>query len=114
MSLILNFLKSQTNSLSNISKYFIYTNYKNKGGDTFYNNKTTFLTETFDLTVNIEICLTYLEEIEKKISFLRPIGETWGILAPIGAAFLSLIYINKEKKEKERKNNYYNDTEYFD
>jgi hypothetical protein len=72
---------------------------KNKGGDTFYNNNTTFLTETFDLTVNIERSLTELEEFEKKISFLQPIGTTWQILAPIGAALISLIYLIMRKKK---------------
>jgi hypothetical protein len=73
---------------------------KEQGSDIFYNNKTTFLTERFDLTVNIERSLEFWEELENKISFLRPIGETWGILAPIGAAILSLIYLIKKKKEK--------------
>ena len=76
---------------------------KEQGSDTFYNNKTTFLTEIFDLTINIEQSLTYLEEIENKISFLRPIGETWGILAPIGAAVLSLIYLIRKKSKKRKR-----------
>lgn len=76
---------------------------KEQGSDTFYNNKTTFLTETIDLTLNIEKSLTFFEQIEKDISFLRPIGETWGILAPIGAALLSLIYLIKKKKRKGKR-----------
>jgi hypothetical protein len=76
---------------------------KEQGSDIFYNNKTTFLTETFDLTLNIERSLTYFEEIENKISFLRPLGETWGILAPIGAAVLSLIYLIRKKSKKRKR-----------
>lgn len=74
---------------------------KEQGSDIFYNNKTTFLTKTFDLTLNIERSLTFFEEVEEKISFLRPIGETWAILALIGAALLSLIYLIRKKKKKK-------------
>ncbi|HSF50013.1 MAG TPA: hypothetical protein VLA74_04555 [Nitrososphaeraceae archaeon] len=76
----------------------------NKGGDTFYNNKTTFLPKTVDLTVNIERSLSTLEKFEEYVNFLRPIGDVWQILTPIGAAILSLIYfIARKKKGKEKK-----------
>lgn len=84
----------------------------NKGGDTFYNNKTTFLSETADLTVNIERSLTDFEKMEKYISNLKPIGEAWQILTPIGAGILSLIYfINRKRKKNEKDDK--DDREYF-
>jgi hypothetical protein len=84
----------------------------NKGGDTFYNNKTTFLSETADLTVNIERSLTDFEKIEKYINNLKPIGEAWQVLTPIGAGILSLIYfINRKRKKNEKDNE--DDREYF-
>jgi len=85
----------------------------NKGGDTFHNNKTIFLSEKADLTVNIERSLTNLEKIEKYVSNLKPIGEAWQILTPIGAGLLSLIYFINRKRKKSNKDDEENDKEYY-
>ena len=84
----------------------------NKGGDTFYNNKTTFLSETADLTVNIERSLTDFEKMENYIRNLKPIGEAWQILTSIGAGLLSLMYFIKRKRKKNEKDDK-DDREYF-
>lgn len=43
----------------------------NKGGDTFYNNKTTFLSETADLTVNIEDFLQTMKRLKSISAILN-------------------------------------------
>lgn len=71
-----------------------------KGSDTFHNNKTTYLLENLDFTVNIERPLLPFERIGVFASNLKPIGDFWQLLAPIGAAVLSLIYLIRIKRKK--------------
>jgi hypothetical protein len=81
----------------------------NKGDDTFNNTQTIFLSETADLTLNVERSLSDFEKVGKYVSNLKPIGDAWEILTPIGAGILSLIYfINRKRKKNKR-----NDNEYF-
>jgi hypothetical protein len=84
----------------------------NKGGDTFNNNKTIFLSENADLIVNIERSLLPLEILENYVNNLKPIGEAWQILTPIVAGLLSFVYFINRKR-KRNKDDINKDNEYF-
>ena len=82
----------------------------NREGNTFSNNNSIGLTETANLTVTILPPLELADHIqlgmENATKILRPAGELWAILIPIGGVVVSVIvYILKRRKEGTSKQN---------
>jgi hypothetical protein len=82
----------------------------NREGDTFSNNNSIGLTETANLTVTVLPPLELTDHIqlgvENTTKILRPAGELWAILVPIGGVVVSvIIYILKRRKGVNSKQN---------
>lgn len=80
----------------------------NREGDTFSNNNSIGLTETANLTVTVLPPLELADHIqlgmENATKILRPAGELWAILIPIGGVVVSaIIYILKRRREGSSK-----------
>ena len=82
----------------------------NREGDTFSNNNSIGLTETANLTVTVLPPLELTDHIqlgiENATKILRPAGELWAILIPIGGVVVSaIVYILKRRKGDTSKQN---------
>ena len=76
----------------------------NRGGDTYYNNKTISMVEYSDLTLTLLPPLTFNEQLENFTKSLQPISELWGVFTTIGlgiSGFIAFIY--KRMKDKQGK-----------
>ena len=80
------------------------TSITNREGDTFSNNNSIGLTESANVTVTILPPLEITDHIQLGMAnaseILRPVGELWAILVPIGGGLLSFIIYIRRKKEK--------------
>lgn len=74
-----------------------------KGGETFYNNKSISLLRHSNLVLTILPSFTTAEKLEQYAQTLKPIGDLWIILAPIGTAIITLAFYFYKKRNKENK-----------
>jgi hypothetical protein len=75
----------------------------NRGGDTFYNNKTISMLESSDLTLTILPPLSFNEQLENFTKSIQPIGELWGVITTIGlglSGFMAFLYKQRKKGKK--------------
>jgi hypothetical protein len=75
----------------------------NRGGDTYYNNKTISMLEFSDLTLTVLPPLTFNEQLDNFTKSIQPIGQLWGVFTTIGtgiSAFFIYLY-KRRQKEKE-------------
>ena len=91
----------------------------NRGGDTYYNNKTISMLEFSDLTLTVLPPLTFNEQLDNFTKSIQPIGQLWGIFTTIGlgiSGFIAFLYKRrkdkqqqlKEEKKKDNKKDRYN------
>ncbi|HET6730986.1 MAG TPA: hypothetical protein VFH04_05250, partial [Nitrososphaeraceae archaeon] len=76
----------------------------NREGDTFSNNRSIGLSEFTNLTLTILPPLEFTDHVqlgmENVAKVIRPIGELWTLLIPIGGAVASIIlYVHKKGKK---------------
>ena len=77
----------------------------NKGGETFYNNKSINLLKHSNIVLTILPPLTWSEKLERFTETLKPIGELWQIFAAIGTAIITIVfYFYRKKSNKDNKN----------
>jgi len=77
----------------------------NRGGDTYYNNKTISMIEFSDLTLTVLPPLTFSEQLENFTKSIQPIGQLWGVLTTIGlgiSGFIAFIYKRRKDKDKQQ------------
>jgi len=75
----------------------------NRGGDTYYNNKTISMLESSDLTLTILPPLSFNEQLENFTKSIQPIGELWGVITTIGlglSGFMAFLYRQRKKEKK--------------
>jgi hypothetical protein len=75
----------------------------NRGGDTYYNNKTISMLESSDLTLTILPPLSFNEQLENFTKSIQPIGELWGVITTIGlglSGFMAFLYKQRKKEKK--------------
>ena len=88
----------------------------NRGGDTYYNNKTISMLEFSDLTLTLLPPLTFNEQLDNFTKSIQPIGQLWGVFTTIGlgiSGFITFLYkrrkdkkqqqVKEDKKQKEKK-----------
>jgi len=75
----------------------------NRGGDTYYNNKTTsIMLEFSDLKLIVLPPLTFNEQLDNFTKSIQPIGALWGVFTTIGlgiSGFIAFLY--KRRKDKQ-------------
>lgn len=77
----------------------------NKGGETFYNNKSISLIKNSSIVLTILPPLTLQEKLSNFADALKPIGELWQIFVPIGGAIITAIfYFNRRKGDSNKAN----------
>jgi hypothetical protein len=74
-----------------------------KNGETFYNNKSINLLRHSNLVLTVLPSFTTTEKLEQYAQTLKPIGDLWIILAPIGTAIITLAVYLYRKRTKEIK-----------
>lgn len=76
----------------------------NKGGQTFYNNKSINLIKNSSIVLTILPSLTWQEKLNIFAETLKPIGELWQIFIPIaGAIITAVFYFNRKKGDRKKK-----------
>lgn len=76
----------------------------NKGGETFYNNKSISLTKNSSIVLTILPPLTLQEKLSNFADTLKPIGELWQIFAAIGGAIITAIFYFYRRNKKDKDN----------
>ena len=81
----------------------------NKGGETFYNNKSISLLRHSNLVLTVLPSLTTTEKLDQYAQSLKPIGDLWYIFAPIATAIITLgFYLyrrrNKDNRDRDKEN----------
>ena len=80
----------------------------NRGGDTYYNNKTISMMEFSDLTLTVLPPLTFSEQLENFTKSIQPIGQLWGVLTTIGlgiSGFIAFIFKRRKDKKQQQQQN---------
>lgn len=76
----------------------------NKGGQTFYNNKSISLIKNSSIVLTILPPLTLPEKLSNFADTLKPIGELWQIFVPVGGAIITVIFYFNRRKKKDKHN----------
>ena len=70
----------------------------NKGGETFYNNKSISLLEHSNVVLTILPSLTPTERLGEIANTLKPVGDLWQIIFPIVTALIAMtVYFYKKR-----------------